>query len=227
MLQLYKNQIVTDAAKQQGDVRQRELDFYVNNLWLWGGTSTVLSGFVFSQITNPVPPGTNFYLEITYLVCTSVCLSLNLCIVTWTVFFCMWAPGNALRGPEGMNSFHKTVDFVKDQQRLIHFIFVLSIIAFFGASCTLLWVYPSRTSCNWVSSCVLGVFLIALLFQQCRLEFALGGSVFSHEGPDGRIRCFQDLDNLADLDYRVSRAVPEHQQSYVPGLHTNVSHGMY
>eukprot|EP00415_Alexandrium_ostenfeldii_P003118 UN3118 len=71
-----------------------------------------MAGFVFSHLTNPVPEGTNFYLETAYLVFTSLCLGLDLRIITWTVLCCIWGPGHALRGPDGMKPFHATVDFL-------------------------------------------------------------------------------------------------------------------
>lgn len=221
MLQLFKNDIITTAARMQGSVRQKELDFYTNNFWMWGGTATVMAGFVFSQVTNPVPIGTDFYLEITYLVCVSMCLSLNLCIITWTVLFCMWGPGMAIRGNEGVRSYHIVVDYMKSETILIYYMFVVSIICFFGASCTLLWVYPSRTSCNMLSTGVLGFFLVALFFYQCRLEFQLGGTVFTHDGADGRINAFSTIEDVGDMDANVARVVRDHGPiSYAPGLYT-------
>ena len=63
---------------------------------------------------------------------------LDLCIVTWTVLVCTWGPGgcslmisvqacvmrrrrlcprgNALRGPDGMKSFHETIALLKEEQ---------------------------------------------------------------------------------------------------------------
>lgn len=208
MLQLFKNCVITEATLNQADVRQRELDFYTNNYWIWGGTSTVMAGFVFAQLTNPVPEGTNFYLETTYLVCTAMCLGLDLCIITWTVLCCMWGPGMALRGPNGMKSFHDTVDFLKTEQQSIYLTFIFSVIAYFLSSCCIVWVYPSRDTVNFACMGVLFLFLIIILYLQVRLEMAIGGSLFSHEGPDGRIAGLNKFEDVADLDMYMSGVVP-------------------
>lgn len=65
-------------------------------------------------------------LRYTYLGFTTLCLSLDLCIVTWTVLVCTWAPGNALRGPDGMTSFHETLSLLKEEQMSIYYAFVAS-----------------------------------------------------------------------------------------------------
>ena len=66
------------------------------------------------------------WLRYTYLAFTTLCLSLDLCIVTWTVLVCTWAPGNALRGPDGMTSFHETLSLLKEEQMSIYYTFVAS-----------------------------------------------------------------------------------------------------
>jgi len=224
MLQLYKNSVITEAAASQADVRQRELDFYTNNYWIWGGTSTVMAGFVFAQLTNPVPEGTNFYLETSYLVCTAICLGLNLACITWTVLLCTWAPGLALRGPHGMKSFHDAVEFLKGEQQSIYMTFIGSVVAFFLSSCCIVWVYPSRDEVNSACMAVLAVFLIIIMYLQIRLEFHIGGSIFSHEGPDGRIAGLERFEDIADLDQHMSTVMPpEHlaQTTYPhPGLYS-------
>eukprot|EP00415_Alexandrium_ostenfeldii_P001388 UN1388 len=221
MLQVFKNGVVTDASIQQAEVRQRELDFYTGNYWTWGGTAAVMAGFVFSQLTNPVPEGTNFYLETAYLVFTSLCLGLDLCIITWTVLCCIWGPGLALRGPDGMKSFHATVDFLRTEQQEIFLVFTASVLAYFGSSCCLVWVYPSRGLVNCGCMGILFFFLVAVVVLQVRLEFQIGGSVSSHEGADGRINGLRPFEELADLDNYMTRALP--QEAQASAMHS----GMY
>mmetsp|Transcript_68295 Transcript_68295/g.193469 ORF Transcript_68295/g.193469 Transcript_68295/m.193469 type:complete len:228 (-) Transcript_68295:37-720(-) len=208
MLQVYKNGVVTEALIQQAEVRQRELEFFTNNLWIWGGTSTVMAGFVFAQLTNPVPEATNIYLEISYLVFTAVCLGLDLCVITWSILCCIWGPGMALRGPEGMKSFHATVEFLRGEQQQIYVAFVVSVLAYFLSSCCLVWVYPSRSLVNAACMGVLFIFLVVIIILQIRLEMRIGGSIFSHDGADGRIKSFAPVEEVADLDDYVAATVP-------------------
>ncbi|CAJ1384832.1 unnamed protein product [Effrenium voratum] len=139
MLSVLKNSVVSEANLHQAELRQRELDFYVGNFWIWGGTTVILAGFALAQLTREIPKGTPLLLELAYLASTAVCLSLDLCIVTWTVLVCTWGPGSALRGPNGMKSFHETLALLKEEQLSIYNAFVVSIVAYFSSSCCLLW----------------------------------------------------------------------------------------
>merc|ERR1712007_37303 len=125
-----------------------ELDFYTNNYVTWGGTSTITAGFVFSQLTNPVPEGTDVYLSSAYLVFLAISLGFSLCVITWTTLCCMWGPGMALRGPEGMVSFHKAIDFLKVEQNSIYNTFIISVFSYFASTCCLVWVFPSDSRVN-------------------------------------------------------------------------------
>lgn len=203
MLQLFKNAAVTSAAVSQADVRQLELDFYTNNYWTWGNTAATIAGFVFSQITTPTPADTPFLLNTVYLFCTSMCLGLNLCIITWTVLCCMWGPGLALRGEDGMKSFHKTVDFLKEEQQWLYHIFFTGVVLYFGSACTLVYVYPINDTINNWSMVLLCISLLLLVIIQIKLEFRIGGSIWPHEGADGRIWGFEAFEDIADLDHHI------------------------
>ena len=109
MLQLYKNEVVAEVSVRQADVRQQELDFYAGNYWTWGSTCTLFAGFVFSQLTRSIPTDTNWVLENFYLLTVSLCLGCSVSVIIWTVLLSMWGPGLALRGPQGMGSFHGAV----------------------------------------------------------------------------------------------------------------------
>jgi len=200
MLQLLKNEVVTNAAVSQADVRQAELDYYINNYWTWGGTATIMGGFVFAQLTNPVPENTNKLLEAAYLISTTACVGLNLCVITWTVLCCIWAPGMALRGPEAIESFHKVIDFLKSEQDSIYVAFVLGVVFYFIATCTLVWVYPSRASVNVASCGCLGFFLLVVFYYQCVIDGKLKISGSDTNATEGRIAGFSVFSNIADLD---------------------------
>jgi hypothetical protein len=223
MLQLFKNNVVTSTAMSQADVRQAELDYYLNNYWTWGGTATIMGGFVFAQLTNPVPADTNKLLEAAYLVSTTACMGLNLCVITWTVLCCVWGPGMALRGPEGMESFNKVIDFLKSEQDSIYFAFVLGVVFYFIATCTLVWVYPSRASVNMWSSGVLGLFLVVVLYYQCRIDGKLKISGGSTNATEGRIAALAVFNTVADLDNVAAGTRPQGAGAgssvQMPGMH--------
>lgn len=219
MLQLLKNEVVTSSTLRQADVRKAELKLYTDNFWVWGGTSTVLAGFLFEQITSPVPDSTPLLLEFTYLLLTSSCLGLSLCIITWTVLICMWGPGVALRGPEGMKSFHEALEFMKVEHQKIYRIFLIAIFAYFGSATAKVWVFPSRSAVNVACSAVLGVIFLVLVVIAVRLEYRIGGSIWLHEGSDGQIHGLQKFDGVVDLDTYISTKVqPYRNANDTPGL---------
>mmetsp|Transcript_40696 Transcript_40696/g.87373 ORF Transcript_40696/g.87373 Transcript_40696/m.87373 type:complete len:238 (-) Transcript_40696:71-784(-) len=227
MLQLYKNNVITEASASQADVRQRELDFYTNNYWIWGGTATITAGFLYAQLTNPVPEGTPVVLEIVYLISMSFSLGLSLCIITWTILCCIWGPGLALQGPDGLKSFHLVVDFLKAEQQSIYLAFLLSIFTFFAASSCIIWVYPSGTSANVASTIILMIFLLMIAYLQLRLEVQVGGSYFDHAGADGRIVHMQPFEEVADLDDYLGGVVPpthvEGSTKPQPGIYSSTA----
>jgi len=219
MLSLFKNEVVTQASLRQADVRKQELKLYTDNFWVWGGTSTVLAGFLFEQITSPVPDNTPWLLEFVYLTCTSLCLGLSLCIITWTVLICMWGPGKALRGPEGIKSFHDTLEFMKQEHHRTYRIFILSIIAYFGSTCTKVWVFPSRARVNLACSLCLLIIFVGLVIMNIRLECRIGGSIGQHDEQDGKIAGLQAFDDVTDLDNHLATKIhPHHNMEHQPGL---------
>ncbi|CAE8638587.1 unnamed protein product, partial [Polarella glacialis] len=183
------------------DIRQKEVDFYTNNFWVWGSTSSVImAGFMFDMLTQEIPEGTNEVLSMVYLAFTSLCLSLDMCVITWTILLCMWGPELALRGTDGMKAFNDSVAFLKSEQSRVYAAFVASVVAYFGSSCTLLWVYPSRNSVNTMGTFLLLFALLMIMYIQCKLDVEIGGWGNIHEEVDGQIKAFSAFDNIADLD---------------------------
>ncbi|CAK9023552.1 unnamed protein product [Durusdinium trenchii] len=184
-----------------------ELDFYTNNYWIWGGTTVILAGFALAQLTREIPEGTHPVLEYSYLAFTTLCLSLDLCIVTWTVLVCTWGPGNALRGPDGMSSFHDTVTLLKDEQMSIYYAFVVSIV--FATvrhmrDAVAVSTVPHRRHerpevTNTVGTAVLLLSLMILLRFLLRLEQQVGTVGNSHDD-DGRIQNLRPFEHVGDLD---------------------------
>merc|ERR1712061_635168 len=139
-----------------------------------------------------------------------------------TVLCCMWAPGLALRGPEGIKSFHHTVDFLRSEQQQMYFVFIISVLSYFLSSCCLVWVYPSRTVVNSVCTGTLAFFLVCIVILQIKLEFQIGGCFIPHDGADGKIHSFLPFEQIADLDQFVAKRAPEHNQPPCPrpGMYT-------
>merc|ERR1719258_881888 len=119
MLQLYKNNAVTEVAQQQIEVRKLELDWYTTNYDTMAIQAAMFAGFAFEQITEPVPEGTAIWMEIAYVVLTAITLGLELTVCMSCTFCCIFGKGLALRGPNGARSVHLALDNLHKEQSLI------------------------------------------------------------------------------------------------------------
>jgi len=220
MLQIFKNHAVTKATLLQVDIRQKELNFYTNIYWTWCSFATVTTGFVFDQLTNPVPEETPFWLESLYLFFTASCLGLNLNLITTTVLFSVWGPGMALRGPNGMQSSHRAINFLREEMDNNYLIFNGGVTCYFASTCTLIWIYPSRSEVNVACMVILTFFVILTIGTQCALTGRLKESYYkSGQDTDGHIVGFDLWDRVADLDSvatRVAGGMSRGGYAYMP-----------
>jgi len=202
MLNVSKNEVLTEASVNQATVRQKELDYFTSNYWTWGSISTVFVGFVFDQLKNNTPEGTNLGLEIFYLSSTVACLCSNLCVITWTAFMCIWGPGLALRGADGMNSLNTAVEFLDNEQYVVYKTFYFGVVSFFFSAVANLWVFPSHFAVNCSCSVLFGIAGILIFFFQYRISDQLkGSSIYNkHKATSGRINAFERLNIVGDLD---------------------------
>ncbi|CAD7954851.1 unnamed protein product [Amoebophrya sp. A120] len=205
MLQAYKNEVVADVSIRQAELRQLELDYYVANYWLWCGASTIVGGFLFNQLTTPIPYETSYLVSSVYLSLTSGAFGASVCTVTWTVFLAMWGPGLALRGPDGIASFHRAVDFLKKEQESVYLMFKLAILLYFFSSILLTWVFPSRFYVHL--SCMLifaGIFAFVFLLERSMKSKLKGFSIETLQNEnalvDGKIESLKQLGKVGDLD---------------------------
>ncbi|PFH37926.1 hypothetical protein BESB_002670 [Besnoitia besnoiti] len=201
MLQLYKNQVVTAVAKRQVEIRKLELDWFTNNYWTLSQQGALLAGFSFAQITTALPKDTSFLLESLYLLLASMALGLQMCVVVTTTFCCMWGPGLALRGPEGIRSVHTAVDSLKSEHSYVFAFFFLGLIAFYLSNLLLVWCYFEE----WIAiaaSVFLCVFLFLIFYYTVSLTCKL--RVADQEAVEGKIAALSSYDNIADLDETVA-----------------------
>merc|ERR1712187_344938 len=108
-----------------------------------------------------------------------------------------------------MSSFHSVIDFLKSEQSSIYNSFMVSIFFYFVSTCSLVWVYPSDWRANTVMMCIFAITIIGVGWLMVKLELRIGGGVFSHEGADGRIHGFGELEHVADLDNHLASQIPE------------------
>lgn len=159
--------------------------------------AALLAGFAFSQITTALPSDVSFALEASYLLLAALSLGMQLCVIVTTTFCCMWGPGLALRGPDGVRSVNAAVESLKAEQGTVFFMFVAGLSCFFTSNILLLWCYFEE----WVafaSSIFLGGFVVVIAYYTLTLTYQL--RVAESDAVDGTIDALKAYENIADLD---------------------------
>lgn len=197
MLQLYKNEAITKVARAHIDIRKLELDWYVTNYDTMATQAAMFAGFAFEQITEPVPEGTDLWMEITYVALTCLTLGFELCVCMQCAFCCIFGKGLALRGPHGARSVHIAVDNLQKEQKIVFGQFVLGILSYLLSHVIEMWIY-FRPRVALTVSIPLLIFLLAIMYFVVRIINLL--AVNDDSALTGAINAFQPYDRIQDLD---------------------------
>lgn len=87
---MFKNEAITAIARKQVSIRQMELDWYSTNYDTMGAQAAMFAGFAFEQVTQPVPEGTQPWVEIVYVLLTCCTLGFELCVCMSCTFCCIF-----------------------------------------------------------------------------------------------------------------------------------------
>lgn len=139
----------------------------------------------------------SFELEAAYLLLAALSLGMQLCVIVTTTFCCMWGPGLALRGPDGVRSVNAAVENLKAEQGTVFAMFVAGLSCFFVSNILLLWCYFEE----WVafaSSFFLGGFVLVIAYYTLTLTLQL--RVSDSDAVEGNIDALKAYENIADLD---------------------------
>lgn len=116
------------AYQQLLHIREKELNYFVNNCTSIGTQVALLAGFTITtlvELSNKVPDG---WLTVLFNISASIALISGLQCVLSTTFVRVWGPGLALRGPKG--SMVRAVDGMMKEQDAIFTSFGVCIVAF-------------------------------------------------------------------------------------------------
>jgi len=214
MLQLYKNEAVTQVTRQQIEIRQLELEWYTTNYDTMAVQAAMFAGFAFEQITEPVPEGTDLFLEVVYVTLTAITLGFELCVCMSCTFCCIFGKGLALRGPHGSRSVHVAVDNLQKEQKLVFTQFIFGGLGYLLSHIIEMWIYFRP----WVATTVtipLVTFFLTISYMvvdiisklQLRDDRALTGQIAAL-GPYERIR---------DLDQEIYAPLEQKHELYKQG----------
>eukprot|EP00931_Biecheleriopsis_adriatica_P070610 TRINITY_DN44386_c0_g1_i1.p1 TRINITY_DN44386_c0_g1~~TRINITY_DN44386_c0_g1_i1.p1 ORF type:complete len:220 (+),score=39.69 TRINITY_DN44386_c0_g1_i1:81-740(+) len=141
MLQVLKNEAVTDVAQEQLCIRSRELEWCTRNYDTMALQAAMFAGFAFEQITEPVPQNTDLLLEVMYISSTTAALGLQLCVCMSCTFVCIFGKGLALRGAHGGRSVHLALDHMSKEQKFIFIQYLLGILLYLLSRSLKMWIY--------------------------------------------------------------------------------------
>eukprot|EP00428_Durinskia_dybowskii_P024775 CAMPEP_0170241442 /NCGR_PEP_ID=MMETSP0116_2-20130129/20487_1 /TAXON_ID=400756 /ORGANISM="Durinskia baltica, Strain CSIRO CS-38" /LENGTH=212 /DNA_ID=CAMNT_0010492277 /DNA_START=44 /DNA_END=679 /DNA_ORIENTATION=- len=204
MLQLYKNEAITKVARQQIEIRQMELDWYTTNYDTMAMQSAMFAGFAFDQITEPVPEGTDLWMEVFYVTFTAIALGFELCVAMACTFCCIFGKGLALRGPHGARSVHIAVDNMQAQQKWIFIQFVAGIVSYMLSHVLQVWIY-FRPKIAFTVSIPLVLFMTAIVYYIKYIVEAL--TMDDKRAITGQISAWAPYERIQDLDEAIYRPI--------------------
>jgi hypothetical protein len=125
------------AYQQLLQIREKELNYYVNNYTSIGTQAALLSGFIISALVelSHVPHG---WFTVIFHVSVSVGLMAGVHCVLATTFATVWGPGLALRGSKG--SMVRAVNGMVEEQQAIFASFGVCMVAFTAMGITTSWL---------------------------------------------------------------------------------------
>lgn len=199
MLQLTKNQLVTDVAKNQVEVRQMEVDWYCSTYGAMTGHAAMLAGFAFSGLTTEMPSDDkkpDFFHEFSYRFLLSLTMGMMICTIILSTFLSVWAPSLALRGKNGTADLHKAVACLHGYQKWVFGYFILGWVLVFISSLFQVSIYH-RPAVAIAVSVPLSCFLILIvgfswyIYQELAVD----------KGVEGKIHYLETFERIGDLDH--------------------------
>jgi len=114
-------------------IRNKELQFYADNLGAIGTQAALLSGFAYNAIImTAFPPDANEVLKSCFLLATTCSMSLELMTVGASMIAAIQGPGLALRGTDG--SMHRAVDGMLIEYKIAFLLFATGLCLFILAA---------------------------------------------------------------------------------------------
>eukprot|EP00927_Polykrikos_kofoidii_P072187 TRINITY_DN68332_c0_g1_i1.p1 TRINITY_DN68332_c0_g1~~TRINITY_DN68332_c0_g1_i1.p1 ORF type:complete len:223 (-),score=38.96 TRINITY_DN68332_c0_g1_i1:174-842(-) len=200
MLQLAKNQVITNVAKSHMDIRQMELDWYTSNYDTINGQAAVIAGFAFSQLSAGAPAGAPVWLEVIYILLMSITLGFELNVSMSCTFCNIFGKSLALRGPDGSASMHFAIDSLQKEHKRIFAEFVLGIITYMVSHIFEI-VMTFRPRIAFISTIPISLFTFATIYYTAILVRKL--IVPEDRGVTGQVGALHGYELIQDLDSHV------------------------
>lgn len=174
MLFADKRALETTLQKQLLTLREKEINFYVQNCQAISMYSAVLSGFAYASFTQVAIPIDAWYIiKFAYLGCTASSMCLELIALQGALMLCLLGPGLALRGPDG--AVDAAVEGLVEEYHEAYFCFFMGIVFFLASASIFAWLTIAETSVDWVicvASSGTAVITLYLVMKFSRRVFA-------------------------------------------------------
>mmetsp|Transcript_86869 Transcript_86869/g.181846 ORF Transcript_86869/g.181846 Transcript_86869/m.181846 type:complete len:213 (+) Transcript_86869:85-723(+) len=163
MIQANKASVVTNFHKSTLEVRQLEIDYYLNVFDKLSSVAAFLAGFSSSALTVSLPLHDNPYLVTLFLLTTATSLGSHLLVVIACTMCTMWGPGHALKG-EDASYVERAVWVLDTIKTSMERFFLFGLMCFFVSSILVVWLLFNTRGSVIVTSCL----SICLLWMYCK-----------------------------------------------------------
>ena len=104
-----KNQTLTDFQHQTLEIREKELNYFVDLYNGISGIAAMMAGFAFGSLKMDFPDSTSSAIQIAYLCVTACAIGFELCAILNSATCSVFGPGKFLRGKNGLQDANEAV----------------------------------------------------------------------------------------------------------------------
>jgi hypothetical protein len=197
-----QQQITQQANQEVINIRQTELNYFINLFNVFGTNAAIMGGFTFGILTQNIINYANkevYLYKYCYYVLAALTIASSVHVMLTTMLVQVYGPGLALHGPLG--SMAKAAEGMKEEQKQIGVAVITMVVAF--ASSTMWLFFCVMTVFEAVASTAIFVIAIRFWYVYCEriyLRFYWKTEVQQWDGQGERdSRLVSEDDNPANL----------------------------
>jgi hypothetical protein len=196
MLRANKNATMTDFQVKIFEIRQKELNYFVGLYGTMAGISSFFAGFAYHTLKATLPAGTHMVLVVLFLSVTCLSVGFEVCAISNSAFCCLFGPGMALRGPNGLKSMELAVNVLQERSEQTLAYLMYGLYGQIGSSMVLSWI-----KYDFFSAFIITCGLCLLLFLVHRYSTLIFAALLvkPSEAISGHISGAQVADPTKDL----------------------------
>jgi hypothetical protein len=151
-------------------IEEKELNLYTNNCNTVGTQAALLAGFAFAAIIEVrgdlfVEGNDDTWVKSLWFAVTAAAMMLEICAVVKAMQLSIWAPGLALRGPEGSMTISLVV--MRTEYKKVHWLFYSGLFFFHASVALYTWGFDAAFTLSTRTCLVTCLFLSLSLVSRC------------------------------------------------------------